>query len=178
VVSVAGVPLEARRVYGQFQGPEAQGPPGALTVPWWQVKPPLAPGGPRGTALGPPFHSARAQRGATKTRRCPSPATATPRSTARRQPQLTTQVGGLGPCFTPTPTPHRPRRLKQIDPPPVPPGKTLLHPGTTMATWAAHHAHCAHNRTALAHHRRACGTGGGGTGRHWVAPTRGIREVP
>jgi hypothetical protein len=25
--------------------------------------------------------------------------------------------GVLGPCFAPTPTPHRPRRLKQIDPP-------------------------------------------------------------
>jgi hypothetical protein len=35
VISVAGVPLEARRVCGQFQGPEAQGPPppGALAAP-------------------------------------------------------------------------------------------------------------------------------------------------
>jgi hypothetical protein len=48
---------------------------------WWQVKPPLVPGGLlRGTALGPPFHSARAQRGATKIRRCPPPTTVTPRS--------------------------------------------------------------------------------------------------
>ena len=54
VISVAGVPLEARRVCGQFQGPEAQGPPppGALAAPWWQVRPPLAPGGLRDTALG------------------------------------------------------------------------------------------------------------------------------
>jgi hypothetical protein len=38
VVSVAGVPLEARWVCGQFHGqePEAQGPqpPRALTAPW------------------------------------------------------------------------------------------------------------------------------------------------
>jgi hypothetical protein len=46
------------------QRPRAQGPPspGALTAPWWQVKPPLVPGGLRGTALGP-----RAQ----GTTRCP-----------------------------------------------------------------------------------------------------------
>jgi hypothetical protein len=83
--------------------PEAQGPPppGALTAPWWQVKPPLAPGGLRGTALGPPFPSARVQRGTTKTRRFPSPATAAPRSTARRQPRLATHVGGFGALFHP-----------------------------------------------------------------------------
>jgi hypothetical protein len=88
VVSVAGVPLEARRVCGQFHGPEAQGPPppGALTAPWWQVKPPLAPGGLRGTAIN---------------RRCPSPATSTPRSTARRQPRLATHLGGFGALFYP-----------------------------------------------------------------------------
>jgi hypothetical protein len=98
VLSVAGVPLEARRVCGQFQGTMAQSPPppGAMTSPWWQVKKPLAPGGLRGTALGPPFHSARAQRGTTKTWRCSSPATATPRSTAMRQPRMATQVGGFG----------------------------------------------------------------------------------
>ena len=114
VVSVAGVPLEARRVCGQFQGPEAQGPPppGALTAPWWQVKPPLAPGGLRGTALGPPFHSARVQRGTTKTRRCPSPATATPRSTARRQPRLATQVGGFGALFCPHADPASATKVK------------------------------------------------------------------
>ena len=114
VVSVAGVPLEARRVCGQFQGPEAQGPPppGALTAPWWQVKPPLAPGGLRGTALGPPFHSARVQRGTTKTRRCPSPTTATPRSTARRQPHLATQVGGFGALFYPHADPASATEIK------------------------------------------------------------------
>jgi hypothetical protein len=48
VVSVAGGPLEleARRVWGQFQGPEAQGPPppGALTAPWSLVANEAAPG--------------------------------------------------------------------------------------------------------------------------------------
>ena len=136
VISVAGVPLEARRVCGQFQGPEAQGPPppGALTAPWWQVKPPLAPGGLRGTALGPPFHSARVQRGTTKTRRCPSPATATPRSTARRQPRLATQVGGFGALFYPHADPASATKVKTNSPPPVPPGTILLYPGTTRCT--------------------------------------------
>ena len=112
--------MEARRVCGQFQGPEAQGPPppGALAAPWWQVRPPLAPGGLRGTALGPPFHSARVQRGTTKTRRCPSPATATPRSTARRQPRLATQVGGFGALFYPHADPASATKVKKIHPPP------------------------------------------------------------
>jgi hypothetical protein len=120
VVSVVGVPLEARRVCGQFHGPEAQGPPppGALTAPWWQVKPPLAPGGLRGTALGPSFHSARMQRGATKTRRCPSPAPTTPRSTAMRQPRLATQVGGFGALFCPHADPASATKVKKNSPPP------------------------------------------------------------
>jgi hypothetical protein len=58
------------------------------------------------TALGPPFHSAREQLGATKTRRCPPPATAMPRSSARRQPRLATQVGGF---WGPVLHPRRPR---------------------------------------------------------------------
>ena len=131
VVSVAGVPLEARRVCGQFQGPEAQGPPpptGALTAPWWQVKPPLAPGGLRGTALGPPFRSARVQRGTTKTRRCPSSATATPRSTARRQPRLATQVGGFGALFYPHADPASATEVKTNSPPPSAPGYNQMHP--------------------------------------------------
>jgi hypothetical protein len=134
VVSVAGVPLEARRVYGQFQGPEAEGPPppGALTAPWWQVKLPLAPGGLRGTALGPPFHSARVQRGTTLQRKqgaaLPPPRQRPARRGASRV--WPPKWGVLGPCFTPKPTPCQPRRLKQIDPPPVPSGKILLYPGT------------------------------------------------
>ena len=117
-----------QRVCGQFQGPEAQGPPppGALAAPWWQVRPPLAPGGLRGTALGSPFHSARVQRGTTKTRRCPSPATATPRSTARRQPRLATQVGGFGALFYPHADPASATKVKTNSPPPVPPGTILL----------------------------------------------------
>jgi hypothetical protein len=46
----------------------------------------------------------------------------------------------------------------------------------TLATWAAHYAHYAHNRTALAHYRRAHGAGGGH--RAVLGGTRGIREVP
>ena len=78
-------------------GPKSQGPPppGALTAPWWQVRPPLDPGGLRGAALEPPFQSAWVQRGTTKKWRCPPPTTATPRSMARRQPRLGTHVGSL-----------------------------------------------------------------------------------
>jgi hypothetical protein len=152
VVSVAaGVPLEARRVCASSRGqrPRSQGPPppGALTAPWWQVKPPQAPGGLRGTALGPPFHSSRAQRGTTKTRRhCPSPAaTAAPPPTQHGEAPAAFGhpskwgVLVLGPCFTPTPTPHRPRRLKKLTPPSAPgdniivPGPNPMHPPGSVA---------------------------------------------
>ena len=73
-----------------------------MTAPWWQVRPPLVPGGLRGAALEPPSHSARVQRGTTKKWRCPLPTTGTPRRTARRQLRLGTHVGEFwGPILPP-----------------------------------------------------------------------------
>jgi hypothetical protein len=118
----------SRSKAGLWPVPGARGPPppGALTAPWWQVKPPLAPGGLRGTALGPPFHSTRVQRGTTKTRRCPSPATATPRSTARRQSRLATQVGGFGALFYPHADPASATKVKTNRHPPSAPGYNIV----------------------------------------------------
>jgi hypothetical protein len=100
-------------------------PPGALTAPWWQVKPPLAPGGLRGMhCLRAPISQCPGTTGYNENKALPFPrhGNAPARRGASRVWPPKWGVLVLGSCFTPTPSRpwHRPRRLKQIDPPQCP----------------------------------------------------------
>jgi hypothetical protein len=115
---VPHVPLRGAWFGCDFSRGCSFGSKAGLTPPWWQVKPPLAPGGLRGT----PISQCPGTTGYNENKALPFPRHGNAPPAARRGASRVwpPKWGVVGPCFTPTPTPHRPRRLKQTDPPQYP----------------------------------------------------------